>query len=56
MLRIFATSLITHTLYKHDFSFIFDMWDFVLFLICAGDVATRGASDCAIKTRLFIVI
>ena len=55
MLRIFAKSLITHTLYKHDFSFIFVMWDFVLFLIYAGDVAARGASDHEIKIRLFII-
>ena len=55
MLRIFANSLITHTLYTRDFSFIFVMWDFVLFLIYAGDLASRGASDCAIKTRLLIV-
>ena len=41
MLRIFANSLIMHTLYTRDLSFIFAMWDFVLFLICAGDVAAR---------------
>ena len=55
MLRIFANSLIKKTLYTRDFSFIFSMWDFVLFLICAGDVATHGASDCAIRTRPLIV-
>ena len=55
MLNIFAYSLMTHALYTHDFSFIFSMWDFVLFLICAGDVTARGASDRAIKTRPLII-
>ena len=49
MLRIFSNSIITHTLYTHDFYF-FSMWDFVLFLNCASDVATSGASNRAIKT------
>ena len=49
MLRIFANSLIMHTLYTRDFSFIFVMWDLVLFIICASDVAGRGASNRAIK-------
>ena len=31
------------------------MWDFVLFLICAGDVEARGASDRKIKMRSSIV-
>ena len=55
MLRIFANSLVTHTLYTRDFSFIFVTWDFVLFLICACDVAACGASDRAIKTQSLIV-
>ena len=55
MLRIFANSLIMHTLYTRDFSFIFFMWEFVLFLICASDVAARGAFDHAIKMPRLIV-
>ena len=55
MLKIFANSLVTHTLYTLDFSFIFSMWDFVLFLIFACDMVARGASDHAIKTRPLIV-
>ena len=55
MLRIFANSLITHTLYTRNFSFSFSMWDFVLFLICVRDVAARGASDRIIKMPLLIV-
>ena len=55
MLRIFGNSLITHTLYTCVFSFLFAMRNFVLFLIWAGDVAARGASDRAIKTRLLII-
>ena len=54
MLRIFANSLITHTLYTRDFYFIFFMWDFILFLICACDVIVRGAFDHTIKTQLVI--
>ena len=55
MLRIFANSLITHTLYTHDFSFIFAMCGFFLFLISTGDMVAPGASDRAIKTRPLIV-
>ena len=45
MLRIFASSLITHTIYTNDFSFIFVMWDLLLFLICASDVVARGSCN-----------
>ena len=38
MLRIFANSLIVHSLYTHDFSLIFSMWDFVSCFIFLGDV------------------
>ena len=55
MLRIFANSLITHTLYTRDFSINFVMCDFVLFLICASDVPTRGPFDRKIKTQPLII-
>ena len=45
MLKIFTNSLITHSLYTHDFSFIFGMWDFVSYFKCAGDLVLRGAFD-----------
>ena len=55
MLRIVSNSLIMRTLYAHDFYSIFVMWDFVLFLICASDVTSCGASDRAIKIPPLIV-
>ena len=45
MLWIFANFLFAYSLYKRVFPLIFAMWDFVLFQMCAGDVALRGAFD-----------
>ena len=56
MLRSFSNSLITRTFYTCRFYFIFSMWDFILFLICAGDVAACGASAHVVKTRPLIII
>ena len=49
MLRIFANSLATHTLYTRVFFFIFAMWDFVSCFKCTGDVAARGAFDARVE-------
>ena len=54
MLRIFANSLITHSLYARIFFFIFSMWDFVSCFKCVGDVAARGASDACVEDESLI--
>ena len=49
MSRIFANSLIMHTLYTRVLFFIFAMWDFVLCFKCECDMVTRGASDACVE-------
>ena len=50
MLRIFANPLFAHYLYSRSFTWIIAMWDYFSIFMCAGDVATRGACDCVIKS------
>ena len=54
LLRIFANSLITRTLYTCVFIFIFSMWDFVSCFKCACDVAALGASDARVAYESLI--
>ena len=55
MLRIFANSLFTYSLYTHAIALIFIMWDYFYVFMCVGDVPSYGAFDRAIKSQLFIV-
>ena len=42
LLRIFANSLIAHTLYNRRFTLIFVMWDHFCLFLCVDDVAKCG--------------
>ena len=46
LFKIFANSLITHTLYTRRFTLLFVMWDYYCLFLCASDVENFGVNDC----------
>ena len=55
MLRIFANSLFTDSLYTRTIVLIFIMWDYFDGFMCEGDMVLYEAFGCTIKSRSLIV-